>query len=154
MSERTQSREGATPVVEVHWLPENAVGVREIDDDHVQLFALANEVFRATTRDDADFRPIALRLFSYARTHFTREEALMASIGYPDLAKHRRRHDRFTEMLGRIMDPAVRPEEVGEKLRLFMLEWVLRHILSEDLRIAKHMADTARPSDSAKSSGG
>lgn len=154
MEERlTDGKDGfeeGIPVVDVRWSAKNAIGVREIDEDHIKLFALANDVFRAAAHGDADLRPIAMKLFSYARVHFAREEAFMVSIRYPGLDKHRRRHDRFTEMLARIMAPGTDAEEMSERLRLFMLDWIIRHILSEDRRIGEHAARAAQSAPDAR----
>ncbi|MCP4128914.1 MAG: PAS domain S-box protein, partial [Gammaproteobacteria bacterium] len=79
-SERTQS---TTPI---EWADNNNVGVKALDDDHRELLALLNRYRESAANDDRTECIIILEQFrTYTKTHFQREEAVMAACAYPGL---------------------------------------------------------------------
>lgn len=79
--------------MELRWTESMEVGVGELDDDHrAQIEALR----RMQTLIGRHRRKAALEavdnLSGLMRDHFIREERMLASCGYPDLAYHARGH--------------------------------------------------------------
>ncbi|MCP4125716.1 MAG: response regulator, partial [Gammaproteobacteria bacterium] len=77
---RTQS---TTPI---EWTDSNNVGVKALDDDHRALLTLLNRYRESAANDDRTECIIILEQFrTYTKTHFQREEAVMAACAYPGL---------------------------------------------------------------------
>lgn len=66
--------------------------IPEMDRDHERLVAIANRISALVERPDfraKDFAAELRELNAYTIEHFAREEAYMASIGYPGTAGHK-----------------------------------------------------------------
>lgn len=79
------------------WTDELATGVREIDEQHKEMFRKINELLDAchqgrgheTVGEVLDF------LDSYSRKHFQLEEQYMLDYGYPEYQQHKAHHREF-----------------------------------------------------------
>ena len=82
-------------MTEMIWNESMSVGVGGLDEDHKELVALLNEMDEAVacgqSRDAIN--AIIDRLMEAVKTHFAREEDLMAKAGFPGAAEHTREHD-------------------------------------------------------------
>jgi len=124
------------------WKPGFALGITEIDLQHQTLLKYLNECIRYASGHDAivDTHGIINDLKSYARLHFTAEEALLRKVGYPGSEEHQQRHRLFEEQVAQ-MEQAV---SNGEKhavtsLVSFLRDWYMQHVLVEDKRYAEYM---------------
>jgi len=112
-----------------------SVGVQTIDSQHKVLFGIINELHTAMMKGQAQSLtgPLLKKLTEYTRTHFTDEEAKMASTRYPGLADHRIKH---TELLKQVDDYNDRfaKGEVTLNLHLlnFLRDWLVNHIQKVD----------------------
>jgi len=79
-------------------------------------------------------------LIQYANYHFRDEEKVMETIGFPrvEFERHKRLHEAFTKELGRLMN-----EPLWVVLD-FIQNWLLGHILAEDMRIGRFLRDSSR----------
>jgi hemerythrin len=72
----------------------------------------------------------------YAIAHFADEEELMQQIDFEGLIQHRWRHHSF---VGRVADMALEWGQGRETslndILLFLREWLLDHVLVEDMKI-------------------
>ena len=78
------------------WQEAYECGEPAIDDEHRELFRLANALIDAFLDGGDDFRFIEQaygRLLAHIATHFANEEALLAQRGFAGLDRHRRAHD-------------------------------------------------------------
>jgi len=122
----------------LQWIPSLALHVDPVDAQHQYLFELYNRLQReaeaSLDRDSA-----VAELLEYARNHFRDEEALMLSCGYPaaEYAWHKKSHEAFVRRVEQLRD---RP---GWELLDYVREWLLLHIMSEDLRIAQFLRKMA-----------
>jgi hemerythrin-like metal-binding protein len=111
------------------------VGVQTIDNQHNVLFGIINELHAAMMKGQAQSLTGQLlkKLAEYTRTHFTDEEAKMASTRYPGLAEHRIKHN---ELLKQVGDYTVRFEkgEITLNMHLlnFLRDWLVNHIQKVD----------------------
>ncbi|MGA2434748.1 MAG: bacteriohemerythrin [Bryobacteraceae bacterium] len=126
----------------IQWTPDYAVGVPQIDQEHQGLFAKAESMRQAMLvgkgKDELDF--LLGNLVAYGCYHFDHEEELMQRIGYPDIAEHRKEHEDMKKRVRAMQERA----SAGEKtmtieVMLFLMEWVKRHVIATDLRIAGYM---------------
>ena len=97
----------------LQWLPDYAVGVPQIDQEHQRLFALADRMHRAMLEGKGREQLDALlaSLVDYAWDHFAHEERLMERIGYPELNDHRKQHADLQSEVRAMQDRAASGQE-------------------------------------------
>ena len=127
--------EEVDPAGFVSWDDSYSVGIESIDDDHKHLLRLINDLQSAVSFDTGQgFERAALaKLIGYTRSHFFKEERLMAKYEYPGFEAHKRLHD---EMAAQVRAMIKRHEE-GEQgvileLAEFLRDWMIDHILGID----------------------
>ncbi len=133
----------------LHWKENMSLGNPAIDGDHKRLIDLFNRLhFMALAGDDDQAVADVLdELLSYVRVHFAREEAMMRRCGYPAFAEHRRRHREFA---GRLREFAQAFENQPEAFDMegfydFLTDWLLVHVLDEDMKLAPFLAEARSP---------
>lgn len=132
----------------IEWQDCLSVGVLEIDIQHKLLFERFNSFLQAC-QSEADQDKVH-RLFwfleAYAVTHFTEEEKLMQSSGFPDLPMHRKQHQEFAAEIARIKE-RLRSEgpspTLVSSLTTFISDWLSRHISQMDRAIGNHLQRSA-----------
>jgi hemerythrin len=88
---------------------------------------------------DADNAQALLQeLLEYVVTHFTHEQALMESSGYPKLAHHLALHEQLAAQVSEFLASGdLWDEERVQNLRRFLNKWLTGHILTHDLRFGQ-----------------
>jgi len=120
------------------WREEYNTNIRDVDNDHHELFIKANDLNKAITAGKG--RPVLAKtldfLIDYTVTHFEKEETLMREHGYPEYDAHRRKHleltDEVLEMKKKFLENKV---EMDVAFVSFLREWVINHILTEDRKM-------------------
>ena len=123
------------------------IGVPEIDDEHKRLFELIGEL-DAAVKEDTDSVSTAMALLNelkqYAVTHFTHEEAYMASIQDPELPRQQKEHQTFVDKVNSYRFSDI-TDETAKELILELLEylskWLMGHILGSDILIGQFEAN-------------
>ena len=130
----------------LEWLDDWYLGIEEIDQQHLQLVSLLNQI--AATLQDVDetplcpqaTMPLVQRLLDETRQHFKDEESIMREHDYPDLIDHHRDH---VMLLAELQDFI---REVEEGLRSFDVEsltalkhWLIDHVTESDLAFARYL---------------
>ncbi|MGR9101374.1 MAG: bacteriohemerythrin, partial [Gammaproteobacteria bacterium] len=122
----------------VQWREEYAVNIREMDDQHKELFAMGSEVFSHIEEGAGIVKTLAAmdRLIEYSRYHFQQEEELLEKKGFRDLEHHRMRHRQLIKQIVDYRDsfPANHKNKNGIEFIRFFKEWMINHILVEDKR--------------------
>jgi len=119
------------------WSGKYSLGNESIDNDHRRLFELAGSVLstmngRAKLVDTAGAFD---RLIEFARHHFSEEEALLEQYGYADLEAHSRHHEKLIAQISDMRLTLDNDEGMSnERFREFFGEWLINHILSEDMK--------------------
>lgn len=123
---------------------EYRTGIESIDEEHLELFKILEELYRLITSDDLEdnFNEI-LNLLKHFRNHihvhFKNEEEYMESIQYEELEVQQIAHDVFITRM-ELMDldgfDSTRQNELEEYVET-MTEWVATHILHSDVLIGK-----------------
>jgi len=125
------------------------IGVPEIDADHAKVFDHYHAFVRALQREtDPHALTLALHGFiHHVRQHFSREEQLMADVGYPHRAHHRTMHRHLLhdaeDFLARLIVDPGRDELVT--VTRFLERWFMDHITTQDRKIGEFLADRAWP---------
>jgi hemerythrin len=129
------------------WSDDYLVHVRVIDNDHKDLVQIVNNLHDSIKAGSsrAEIGRIIASLATYVSEHFEREEGLMEEYDYPGLTGHKRMHRRLARTVHAIrklfgedprqIDPA--------KLLNFLKEWLVHHILEEDVAYVPYLQGTA-----------
>lgn len=106
-----------------------------MDRQYKHLFTLVNDLHHAIVsghgRDQVG--PVLKELARYTVDHFAMEEALMRERGYPELGRHRGKHEALkaevVALIGRFdQGEAALPSTLSR----FLADWVTQHIKEED----------------------
>ncbi len=129
------------------WEEEYKIGNAEMDAQHLILFALLNQL---TVNIDSDragdcLHDVMTALGNYIDYHFAHEEALMKAWGYPGLDEHAAKHAQFVAEVRRLqsMVQGTDMHKAAIRVRAFVLDWLLGHILGTDVEYARFIAEKA-----------
>jgi hemerythrin len=126
----------------ITWREEFRIGVEDIDEQHMQLFDIANrayELLKDEMRADKYDGIIAIieELKEYTVYHFNFEQEYMAKIGYKKFLSHKVLHDDFIEKINNVNMNKI-DEDQGQYLLdilEFVVKWIEGHILGQDKKI-------------------
>lgn len=128
------------------WEGEYKIGNEEMDAQHLILFALLNQLTINIDSDRASecLHDVMTALGDYIDYHFAHEEALMRSWNYPGLETHSAMHKEFIHELAGLRAQVTGSDalKAALKVRGFVLDWLLGHILETDVDYAAYMAVT------------
>ena len=117
------------------WNESFSVGVKSIDQQHLGLFGMVNELHDAMMKGQAQTAagPLLDKLVRYTRDHFAYEERLMEAAKYPQLAGHRVHHSDLTHQVEEFVARYKRGDgTLNIELLRFLSNWLTRHIQQED----------------------
>lgn len=121
------------------WNEKFSVNIKEIDNQHRELFKIGYSLYNIVSIKDGidrydEILEILCRLEDYANYHFGYEEELMKKYGYPKYEEHKKEHDSFFETVISIRAEEVDEEQrkVGMDLIVFIADWIENHILKSD----------------------
>ena len=135
---REPKQESVQPsVVSIEWTDTLSIGVDAIDADHKTLLALLNRCQQAMALKESEQRMhrILDELSDYVRSHFYREEAVMAAVDYPGFASHRQVHQLLLKHVEKNLDLLKRGELTIGDLVVLLHSWLLDHIHGMDAAI-------------------
>jgi hemerythrin len=121
----------------LEWTDKMSVGIETIDADHKKLLALVNELHAVVRKKESPqvVGRVLRDLIAYTDYHFQAEEQLLRLLRFPDLERHKAVHDqlrkRVAELETRYGDC---PEKASVKMFDFLSDWLMRHILGEDMK--------------------
>ncbi len=100
------------------------IGVPAIDDDHRDLVEKVQAIVVAVENERLDICPSLISTFlDAARGHFTREEKILESIGYPNVKSHALEHGKLLNQADELRDRAERASDKAQ-LQQFLDELV------------------------------
>lgn len=117
------------------WNDRYSVGVGVLDQQHIALFAILNDLYDAMKKGQAQAvtGPLLRKLAEYTRSHFASEEAMMLSTHFPGLTEHRIKH---RDLMKQVEDFAARFQRGDIMLSVdlfnFLRDWLTTHIQKED----------------------
>lgn len=130
------------------WTPALAVGVKEIDDQHIELFARINKLLEALDRNSKT--EVVLEtidfLEKYVEVHFGLEETYMDRFNYPamDFNAHELQHTVFWENFAELKSGFAEhgpTKELGEQLQAQVCAWLINHISRVDTKLGAFLKD-------------
>ncbi len=134
----------------IQWTPDLAVGIEEVDLQHQQLFAAADQLLEAMRQGKGRSEVASLLRFleRYVVEHFGCEEKTMAEARYPALEAHRAQHQGFTAELAALVQKhstegatAATVIHVNDRV----CGWLRSHIAGSDKALGAFLADRRRP---------
>jgi len=141
------------------WQDELLMGVPSIDAQHRELFSLLEELGDSITTGHGDelVERALEEILGYACVHFRDEEALMVEVGYPGITSQRAAHAEFASDATRITrDWATGAGVAIEDLYEYLYTWVVQHVETMDLLLARFLAaerDSQDPDGLARGTG-
>ncbi|TCS61299.1 hemerythrin [Varunaivibrio sulfuroxidans] len=129
------------------WKAKYTTGITLLDDEHKELLELVNTLISALESPNEGAATHAHVIDGYRKVHdhivahFADEERLMHNIGFPDVTEHITQHEALRqelEQLGKMIKEGRTPEN-WEPLASMLNVWVLRHIMSHDVKIRTYL---------------
>ncbi len=112
-----------------------------LDRDHQQLNEMLNEIVQAIDGDEAGkCRDLVPEFVKFAKKHFSREEALLVKIGYPNAKKHHDHHKSLDVQMNHMLEFAKAAEDnamAREKLRKEMVFFLMDDVITTDMDFKK-----------------
>jgi hemerythrin len=115
------------------WRDEYCTGDSTVDEQHQYLFKLADSL---GVTGASECKPIIIELYEYTRVHFKAEEEIMAEFKYPSLEDHKKLHKNLVSSLNDLSEQFNDSEKSRDDLAEIFGNWIINHILNEDLRFA------------------
>lgn len=131
----------------VHWSDDYAIGLNEIDQQHMALIDLMNDLWRAIAAN----APVEVserlleQLEHYTVAHFGAEETMMRTLEYPDFAAHKLAHAKFVSRLQAERQQLLQGRKLSLDILHFLRDWLINHILVSDKAYADFCAEKNRP---------
>jgi hemerythrin len=127
------------------WCDKLSVGVEALDADHKNMIAIINELYEGILagRNKEIVGDIIERLVDYTRSHFAREEGLLAECGYPETAAHKKEHDEMAVWAERVEVEFFQGTLAAPSLEVMnrLKDWLFDHIGNSDQRYTRYMKD-------------
>ncbi|SMF97272.1 hemerythrin [Methylomagnum ishizawai] len=124
------------------WSDKLAVGVKEIDDQHMKLVAIINELHDAMTVGHGKdvLTKVLDELVRYTVYHFATEERLMRLHGYADHINHEKEHKDLVNTAAELQK-AVHAGTASLTLTTmhFLKDWLNHHILGSDMKLGHYL---------------
>jgi len=124
----------------LNWRAEYSVNQEVLDSHHKQLFSLLNTVYEnvMNSLEVCSVLPLIDELMEYTRSHFTMEEQHMRDNGYQEIDAHISKHREFTHTIEAIKSHYHGNNlEAAQELMVVLGEWLLQHVLKEDMKYSK-----------------
>ncbi len=118
------------------WTDDLAIGIDSIDDQHMVLFNLIDQLQDAMSRGESRsiLQDIFRGLIDYTEKHFQFEEDIFKKINYPETEAHLEKHRQF---IANMEDLRSQFQEntnfmIGVDVMKFLTDWLVTHIQGTD----------------------
>ncbi|EAI6043452.1 bacteriohemerythrin [Campylobacter jejuni] len=131
------------------WNEKYSIHDTMIDIQHQKLFELADKVESAVYKfvKREELKEILTELFNYMKEHFNNEEQYMQEIHYPYLNEHKIMHKNIIRYMSYLIQNIKTTNDLKEKLYTLMSEWLLEHILYEDMKVEQYRRSSLASED-------
>jgi len=123
------------------WKDSFNVGVKEMDHQHRLFAGYINELYDAIKSGNSEsiVVPILDKLTGYSKIHFAAEEKLLKSNNYPMLEIQIQQHKHFISELSSLKSSYMNKTQTAQNMLLCVKDWLLHHIMTEDLKYAEYI---------------
>lgn len=124
----------------LRWKQEYSVNNAELDTHHQKLFSLLNTTYEnmMSSQEVDCVLPLIDELREYTRYHFAAEEQHLRDTGFPGCEGHISQHREFTRSIESLKAHYHGNNlEASQELIVVLGEWLLQHVLKEDMKYAE-----------------
>ena len=124
------------------WDDSYSVGVKSIDDQHRNLIEVTDQLFEAMKvgKGREVIGKILSSLIEYTLTHFTYEEKLQQTAGYPAYQEHHKIHEELVRQVKEFNDKFQSGNTMlTVELMNFLKTWLMNHIKGDDKKYSQLM---------------
>jgi len=122
------------------WKTEYSVHEPTLDSHHEKLFGILNSIYACVMDSSAAdcVVPVIDELSAFTVYHFCAEEEYMRERGYGGIDGHIEEHCAFARKVAELKTRYLGNElEVTKELIIVIGEWLLHHVLKEDMKYAE-----------------
>ncbi len=130
------------------WNNEINTNIEIVDFQHQNLFLIGREIeqiirTKCIGMTEDQLLKIVCELRDYVAYHFYQEESLMQQAGYSDFEEHRRQHQAAIKEVQSIDFHQLRENPLVGLINIknMMQDWIFKHILIEDKKMADEIRD-------------
>lgn len=130
------------------WNEKYCIDVADVDSQHQELFRKANLFIFSVKHGEGDKQigKVLKDLVEYTKVHFKDEEHLMERFKYPELFEHKHQHHQLTEEIVKVLKRIKAGQRYSPiELIRFLEDWLVHHILEEDMKIGKFLKSYKDP---------
>lgn len=143
-------------VIRLVWRSDYLSGEQRVDQDHQELFRLANQLLELFVGQEGDAGCCAERLdelLQHIRSHFEYEDGLLRRIRYDGAEEHIRQHALLLTQAQHLRQSALeRQIHIGELIDFLAIKVVNEHLLTMDLQYFAQLYE--QPGDSVDQDAG
>ena len=128
----------------VQWQSTYSVGIKLVDEQHMELIKLTNKLFNncmaGREKSRATFLSTIHSAVDYVGYHFSTEEKLMERINYPHFIAHKKEHATFVrEVFNKVEEFKTNKVLAPLTFVYFLRDWVLHHIAVNDKKMGDYI---------------
>jgi len=116
-----------------------------IDQDHRRMVEMVNAIIKAIDEGNPKTcQKLVPDFVAFAKQHFSREEALLATVRYPDTEKHREHHRTLNEKMEHILEfarMAENNEMARESLKKELVFFLMDDVITSDLEFKEYLSE-------------
>lgn len=121
----------------IEWKDGLAIGVKEVDDQHKELFEKVNDLFNACNAGKGKeyIDNVIKYLQDYVVLHFSSEEKLQKQNNYPEYEGHKAQHEQFIRDFLALKEKIEKNGVTGltiVQLNQVLVDWLINHIRKTD----------------------
>ena len=131
------------------WKEKYRIGVKRIDEQHMELFKRVSDFLVIIENKDSwedkleKVKETMSFMQEYVIVHFDDEEAYQELIGYPEIENHKIAHSKFKEGINdyvRIFQEEGYSEEKIQEFGGKLMTWLIMHVCKMDQMIGEYAA--------------
>ncbi len=136
--------------MKLNWNDDLAIGVKEIDEQHKELFKRFGRLLDACNSGCGreELGSLLIFLDEYIKSHFRDEEKLQLACGYPDYPDHCAQHRIFISKFSELKN-VMRTDGPTLSLTIgtntMLIDWLVKHISDMDKKIATFVQEQNPP---------
>jgi len=127
-------------MTQIRWQKVFDTGIPEVDEQHKKLVAMINQLEDSNAAGgdavDHEIGLVLRKLVDYTQYHFSEEERIMDEIMFIDRGRHAEKHKKLVFQVAAILKKLKAGGTVDiYELMSFLRDWLLDHIVLEDVKI-------------------
>ena len=112
------------------WEEKFELGDPNVDKEHKRMFDLANSI--SEDMGEEEIKGILKNLVKQSSEHFTHEEKIMETTGYPKFGEHRIHHQNLKTKLHKMHIRSFEEDRLKFTFQKFICDWMIDHIMYHD----------------------